>query len=242
MAKTAIITGAAKNIGKGIAYELIEKGYECILLDIDARALNETTQALSKTGTCSQYVIDMAIIEEIDNFLSWLVENKIDIDVLINNVGYESEAKVLSLNAEEITKSNDTNVTGPFYLTSKLANSMNNGAVVFISSTHSTVTRMHPLYSSSKAAVEMFIKEAALELADKNIRVNAVAPGPVVDSADLQASKYVPLRYTLQPKDIAAAVSFLVSDNARFITGQTLTVDGGFSITHTHYWKNQDKL
>ena len=101
---------------------------------------------------------------------------------------------------------------------------------------------MHPLYSSAKAATEMFMKEAALEFAANNIRVNAIAPGPVEDTAEPNPNKYVPMGYSQQPADIAECVNFLVSDKARYITGQTLVVDGGFSITHTHFWKNQGKL
>lgn len=242
MSKIAIITGAAKNIGKCIANELVREGYRCILLDKDSTALKETAKELSQNGECQDYVVDIADTKEIEDFVNWLGENIKGVEVLVNNAGYESDASVQSLNAEEISLSNTTNLSGPFYLTSAVAKAMNQGSIVFITSTHSSVTRMHPLYSSSKAAVEMFMKEAALELAYKNIRVNAIAPGPVMDTEELQTNKYVPLGYSQQPRDIAAIVTFLISDNARFITGQTLTVDGGFSVAHTHYWKSQDKL
>lgn len=243
MSKTAIITGAARSIGKGIAKGLLEAGLVCILLDKDEAALKESIEELSSYGYCQGYALDIADLEAIDNFINWLSGHGIDVKVLANNVGYESEETVQSLSADEIKSSLDINLAGPFYLTSQMSRLMNTeGSFIFITSTHSTITRMHPLYSSSKAAVEMFMKEAALELAAKNIRVNAVAPGPVVDIPELQANKYVPLGYSQQPQDVAEAVKFLISDYARFITGQTITVDGGFSIAHTHYWKSQDKL
>lgn len=242
MTKTAVVTGAAKNIGKGIATVLIREGYECILLDKDGSALRETARELSKSGECIEYVADVANIDDVNGFLAWLRENNKVIEVLVNNIGYESKATLRTLSREEMLKSTAINQLGPFYITSAIAKTMTHGSIVFITSTHSSVTRMHPLYSSSKAALEMFVKEACLELADTNIRVNAIAPGPVIDSDKLRANKYVPLGYSLQPKDVAEAVAFLVSDKARFITGQTLTVDGGFSVAHTHYWKSRGKL
>lgn len=243
MTKTAIITGAARNIGKGIAKGLLEVGFSCILLDRDEAALKQTADELSSYGQCQKYTLDIVDTNGIDNFIKWLIEQNPDVSLLVNNVGYESEANVRSLTAAEIKTSLDTNLVGPFYLTSKVSELINTeGNVVFVTSTHSSIIRMHPLYSSSKAAVEMFMKEAALELAMKNVRVNAVAPGPVIDNSELQPNKYVPLGYSQQPRDIAEAVKFIISDNARFITGQTITVDGGFSIAHTHYWKSQDKL
>jgi len=246
MTKTAIITGAAKNIGKGIAKGLLEAGYSCVLLDNDESALTETVQALSSYGACQDFVIDMADLDAINVFIEWLKKEQRDVGVLINNVGYESEKSVLSLTTGAIKESCAVNQTGPFYLTSQIArlmtDSKNDGSIIFITSTHSSVTRMHPLYSSSKAAIEMFMKETALELAAPNIRVNAIAPGPVIETEDLQANKYVPMGYSLQPKDVAECVSFLISDKARFITGQTIVVDGGFSVAHTHFWKQSGQL
>ena len=135
---------------------------------------------------------------------------------------------------------------GPFYLTSLLARQwIENqipGNVIFISSTHSQVIRTHPLYSSSKAAIEMFVKEASLELAEYSTRVNAVAPGPTQDTSELKPDRRVPTGFYQQPQDVAETVLFLISQKARFITGQTIIVDGGYSLTHTHYWMKQGIL
>ncbi len=116
------------------------------------------------------------------------------------------------------------------------------GNIIFITSTHCQIIRTHPLYSSAKAAIEMFMKESSLELASYGIRVNAIAPGVVEDSSEPTPSNYIPLGFNQQPQDIANSVDFLLSNKARFITGQTLVVDGGFSITHTHHWIKQNKL
>lgn len=247
MKKTAIITGAAKNIGKGIAISLLNDGYKCVLMDIDKDSLRQTVQELNiPPERCLEYAIDIADTEAIDKFIDWLTQNIGQVDILINNVGYESYDKVLSLKPDSLKQSNSVNLEGPFYLTSQVARLMvrskTPGNIIFITSTHSSLTRMHPLYSSAKAATEMFMKEAALETASQDIRINAVAPGPVQDTVTPSPNDYVPMGVSLQPQDVAECVKFLISDKARFITGQTITVDGGFSITHTHFWKNQGKI
>lgn len=247
MNKTAIITGAAKNIGKGIATSLLNDGYRCILLDIDKDSLRQTVRELKMPSEqCLEYVLDIADTQAIDGFMDWLSHKVGQVSVLINNVGYENEESVLSLKSDSLKLSNSINLEGPFYLTSLLANLMTkartSGNIVFITSTHSSVTRMHPLYSSAKAATEMFMKEAALETASQGIRINAVAPGPVEDTTTPNINDYVPIGVSLQPQDVAECVKFLISDNARFITGQTITVDGGFSIAHTHFWKKRGKI
>lgn len=247
MIRTVVITGAAQGIGKGIAQLFAQNGFTCILLDKNKDTLAASAVELSTPETKHyEYVIDLGKPQAVEDFIGWLNERSLVVDILVNNVGYESEAALANLTSEEVQHSNDINLTGPFLLTSLLAKHMKEhqtkGNIVFISSTHSQVTRMHPLYSASKAAIEMFVKEAALELAPADIRVNAIAPGPTMDTSSPADNKYVPLGKSLQPRDVAEAVTFMVSEQARFITGQTLVVDGGFSIVHTHYWKNLDKL
>jgi NAD(P)-dependent dehydrogenase (short-subunit alcohol dehydrogenase family) len=245
MKNVAVVTGAAKNIGKGMAHSMLEAGDICILLDKDEAALNATSSELGHTDSSFQYVIDIGDSSSIDRFMEWLKEKQLQVNVLINNVGFESEDSLLSLSLNSIITSNKVNLEGTFYLTSLLAKLMveqKQGNIIFITSTHSQVVRTHPLYSSAKAATEMFMKESALELAPHNIRVNAVSPGVVEDTSTPNPSKYMPLGFNQQPQDIANSVDFLLSDKARFITGQTIVVDGGFSIAHTHHWIKQDKL
>lgn len=246
MNKTIIVTGAAKNIGKGILKTLIDAGYSCIAVDIDQAALTDTINALDAGERCQEYVLDVGNIDAINKFLDWLKNGQIHFIGLINNAAYESPVRVAEITPEELSKSFKTNLEGPLYLTSKIANewisSDTKGNVLFTSSVHSQITRTHSLYSSSKAAIEMFVKEAALEFGKHGIRVNAVAPGPTQDTENLKADYRVPMGYYQQPEDIAKAVKFLLSDDARFITGQTLRVDGGFSLTFVHHWMNEGKL
>lgn len=247
MKNVALITGAAKNIGKGIASLLLAQGYVCVLVDIDGAELAKSATELRQNGAeCYEYVADIADTVQLGGLLMWLKEKDLAVMSLVNNAGYESSVSVADITTDEMTKSFATNLQGPMYLTSLMAKEWvqnnSNGNVVFITSTHSKVIRTHPLYSSSKAAIEMFIKEAAVEFAPNNIRVNSIAPGATQDTAEPKPDYRAPMGFYMQPKDIAEGVAFLLSDKARFITGQTIVIDGGYSITHTHHWLKQGKL
>jgi NAD(P)-dependent dehydrogenase (short-subunit alcohol dehydrogenase family) len=128
-----------------------------------------------------------------------------------------------------------TNFEGPVLLTVSVANEMIvrriKGSILFTSSVHAQIVRMHPAYSCSKAAIEMFVKEAAMGLAPYGIRVNAVAPGGIAvrEETDLSHPD-VPLGYRGRPRDIADMMTFLASESGSYITGQTITVDGGLSL------------
>jgi NAD(P)-dependent dehydrogenase (short-subunit alcohol dehydrogenase family) len=246
MKEIALITGAARNIGKGIAKTLVGAGYQCILVDKDSVALREAFNELNGNENCFEYTADISDFEQIEQLHKWLRENHHSLTVLINNAAYESPVSIRDINPNEIKKSFQTNLEGPIYLTNLLVKdwlkNKTAGNIVFTSSVHSQIIRTRALYSSSKAAIEMFVKEAALELGESGIRVNAVAPGPTQDTEQLKPDFRVPLGYYQQPQDIGEAVKFLISKQARFITGQSLTVDGGYSLTHVHHWLKKGKL
>jgi NAD(P)-dependent dehydrogenase (short-subunit alcohol dehydrogenase family) len=233
-------------VGKGIAESLLKAGYACVLVDKNESQLHSTFNSLQAIGTCYEYKLDITHTEAIKQFVEWLKDQSLQVNVLVNNIGYDSSETVLELTPEQMELSNQINLVGPFYLTSLIVrewvDNKIKGSVIFISSTHSKVIRTHPLYSVAKAGLEMFVKEAALELSTHGVRVNAVAPGVVVDTEIPDKNKFVPLGTNQQPVDIGEAVAFMVSDKARFITGETLVVDGGFSLTHTHYWTKNSVL
>lgn len=247
MKHVALVTGAARNIGKGIAQVLGEAGCTCILVDADEQGLKRTANELKDRGTsCHEYVLDIGQIDALDELVLWLKENDLTPTVLVNNVAYESRSSIADITKTELAKSFRTNLESPFLLTSLIAQEWVKldvkGNIVFTSSVHGKLIRTHSLYSSSKAAIEMFVKEAALEFAKHGIRVNAVAPGPTQDTKEPNPDYRVPLGFHQQPRDIGEVVKFLVSPQARFITGQTITVDGGYGLTHVHHWIKQGKL
>jgi len=141
----------------------------------------------------------------------------------------------------------DTNLIGPFFLTQKVVGVMIEkqikGSILFTTSTHSQITMLRPAYSSSKAALEMLIKDTALELAEYGIRVNGVAPG-AIDIWDMEdrTSEHVPQGFLGLPEDIGNAMIFLASEKSGYITGQTIVVDGAFSLAHTRYWEKKGKM
>ncbi|MDQ3098192.1 MAG: SDR family oxidoreductase [bacterium] len=246
--KIALITGAAKGIGRGIAHEMAKSGATVVLCDIDDENLLKTEQEFINEGlSCVSKKSDVSSIEQNDALIDWVLEKYGKIDILVNNAGYYQDTSLLDGNFSDVQKLFLTNMIGPYFLTQRVAREMISqklrGSILFTSSTHARVTIMRPAYSSSKAAIEMFVRETALELAEFGIRVNAVAPGAIdIWAMEDRKSDHVPVGHLGTPQDIGHAMVFLSSDKAVYITGQTLTVDGAFSLAHTHYWNKKGKL
>lgn len=240
---TAIITGAAKGIGRGIALEMAREGADIIIADIDEKYASETKKKVEKLGRRAVFIkTDVKSYTDNQNLIDKTISIFGKIDILVNNAGIGTEHGLLRSSRKETSDVFKTNLTGPFFLTQNVAAEMikskTKGNILFTSSTHSHITRLDPAYSASKAAIEMFVKDAALELAEYGIRINAIAPGIVAISGEENTKNpHVPMGYSCVPEDIGKAMVFLASENACFITGQTLTVDGGFSLAHLHYWK-----
>ncbi|HEY7417939.1 MAG TPA: SDR family oxidoreductase, partial [Ktedonobacteraceae bacterium] len=156
--------------------------------------------------------------------------------------------QILEVSPDSYDRVLHTNLRGAFFLAQRIAQVMIEkkiqGSILFTSSTHARIISMQPAYSASKAGIEMLVKEMALDLAEYGIRVNAVAPGwiAVRESPDKRDTPFVPLGYMGDPVHIAHAMVFLASRYASYITGQTLTVDGGFSLTHNTYWYKKNML
>ena len=248
--QTAIITGAAKGIGRGIASEMAHEGAELVLVDVDQEGLNETESMIAAPGkTHVKVLADVQDLTQIQRIVDTALQHFSTIDILVNNAGINTPApeQFLELPADAYDRVLRTNARGPFFLAQRVAREMiarqTRGSILFTSSTHARVVSMQPAYSASKAAIEMLVRELALDLAEYGIRVNAVAPGWIdVKGQTEKANPFIPLGYTGAPKDIAQAMVFLASSSASYITGQTLTVDGGFSLTHHHYWRKKGKL
>ncbi len=246
--KIALITGAAKGIGRGIALEMAQAGATVVLCDIDSENLLKTEREFIKQGLdCVAMKSDISSQEQNDLLVDRILEKYSSLDILVNNAGYFQDTSLLDATYSDVQKIFLTNVLGPYFLSQRTAREMiarkKPGSILFTSSTHARITMMRPAYSSSKAALEMFVRETALELAEFGIRVNAVAPG-AIDIWALQDRKsaHVPVGHLGTPQDIGEAMVFLASDKAKYITGQTLTVDGAFSLAHTHYWSKKGKL
>ncbi len=235
--KFALVTGASKGVGKGIALELARNGCDiAVNYHSDASGAQQTVeeiQALGRKAIALQ--ADVGVASQVDAMFARLDR----IDILVNNAGVQTWKALLDLTEHEWDRVIDTNLKGCFLCTQRAARKMKDGgggAILNIGSGCNKVAFPHLVdYTASKGGIEMFTKVSAVELGKYKIRVNCVAPGAVeIERTKQEAGDYAstwsgltPLNRVGVPADIGKAVAFLASDMADFITGQTIWVDGG---------------
>lgn len=235
--KSALITGSSRGIGKAIALKLAEKGYSIIInYDIDETAAEHTAKEIRDTGgEVMQVKADVSWKEDAENLVEQVIERWGRIDVLVNNAGIlPSPRKIEEISDEEWDRVMAINLKGAFYCTRASVPYMKkekSGNIVNISSVagkEGGTVGAH--YAASKAGIIGFTRSLARELAPYNIRVNAVAPGPVdteflSDNIKTKLSRLSLLGRIARPEEVAHAVIFLVENE--HITGETINVNGG---------------
>ncbi len=238
----ALVTGASRGIGRSIALRLAEDG-----LDVGVNFLShedearETSTGIKEIGRESRtYKADVADYEAVQDMVRKIVEELGSITVLVNNAGFYKRSTILNLAPEDWKRTIDVNLTGCYNCVKATVPDMKErkkGNIVNISSMLGFKGTSHGAhYASSKAGITALTKSLALELSPHGIRVNAIAPGAIeteIISYDTPQKRQTridatPLRRVGQPEDIASAVSFLISDEASYISGETLHVNGGF--------------
>ncbi len=238
--KNVLITGAARNIGRSIAIEMAKQGANVFCTDINeqgCRKLEEELKAYPVKSKC--FLSNLAKTEEIDTLCESLTQEKIVIDILVNNVGISPQKlSIKTLDLKEFQEVFNTNIFGSVYLTKQITNGMINqkmgGSIIFITSIHQWTIRGIMSYSASKAALGMIIQELALELAPDQIRVNGIAPGWI--ELDAQGnplnSKHTPLyQCSIDPCYIGRSAVYLASDYFSYsTTGTVLKIDAGLSL------------
>ena len=240
---TAVVTGAGQGIGRAIAERLVADGYYVLALDVNAEQLAAVADA---TG-CRTAVVDVTD----DAAVAALAGQAPDCRVLVINATIQRYQDLLHTTHEEMRTVLDVNVIGPVLMAQTLVPIMgaNGGGVVINLS--SITSRAHAastsLYPASKAAVNQLTEAMAVEFAALCVRVNAVGPGTVLtegtaghygdEGARAAIAGVLPANRMGQPEDIANAVSFLCSDEASWITGQTLFVDGGYTASHGPFFR-----
>jgi 3-oxoacyl-[acyl-carrier protein] reductase len=242
MKKSVIITGASRGIGRATALAFAQKGYDLLICyqsrEKDAKKTAEEAAALGVRAVPFQ--MDMASLSDCRRTAAKAMMEFCKIDALVCNAGIALPALFTQTTEEDYDRLFAVNTKGVFFLSQSVAREMiaaGGGAIVNVSSMWGIAGASGEVaYSASKAAVIGMTKALAKELAPSGIRVNCVAPG-VVDTemnacydedAMCALAEKTPLGRIATPEDIANAILFLAEDGASFITGQTLTVDGGF--------------
>jgi NAD(P)-dependent dehydrogenase (short-subunit alcohol dehydrogenase family) len=239
--KTALITGASKGVGKGIALELARRGCDvAINYNSDREGAEETAQQARELG-CKAIVVQgkVGVSADVKAMFETVLREFGRLHILVNNAGVQTWKPLLELQESEWDQVIETNLKGTFLCTQLAGRHMKEkggGRIINIGSGSNKVAFPGLVnYTASKGGIEMFTKVSAVELGPYGITVNCVAPGAIeIERTKLESDDYAgawapvtPMRRIGYPKDVAVAVAFLAADEAEFITGQTLFVDGG---------------
>jgi NAD(P)-dependent dehydrogenase (short-subunit alcohol dehydrogenase family) len=245
--KVAIVTGASRGIGRSIALGLAEHGADIAICARTKAKLEEVAIEAKKSGRhCLPIAVDMTKISLFDDLLRQVREEFGHIDVLVNNAGIAEFVTAFDLDENHWDTVMDTNVKGPFFLSQKVGRIMmdqgKGGSIVNITSEVVQMVEKATIgaYSPSKAALHGVTKTLAREWGQYQIRVNSLAPCFVrteINEQIMEANrewyenklKNVPLGRQSVPEDVVGAAIFLASDAARYITGTTILVDGGYT-------------
>lgn len=238
--KVALVTGASRGIGKACALELAKAGYDIVINYAgNEEAANKTVSEIKDLGqNAVAKKFDVSNKEAVDAAIAEIMEEFGRIDVLVNNAGITRDNLFMRMKEEEWLAVINTNLNSAYFVTnpvSKIMIKQRSGAIVNMASVSGVYGNAGQAnYSAAKAGMIGFTKSLAKELASRNIRVNAVAPGFIQTdmTKDLPVDKIVeriPLKTLGQPEDIARTAKFLAVD-ANYITGQVIGVDGGLVI------------
>jgi NAD(P)-dependent dehydrogenase (short-subunit alcohol dehydrogenase family) len=234
--QVAMVTGAAQNIGFGVAQRLARSGATIVAMDIDGPSLDAAVARLTDDGVKAIGVVaDVSSREQVQAALRTAVEQVGEVDILVNNAGIWITKALLQHTDEDWDRVISINLTGTFICCTAVLPGMirrGSGAIVNISSIAAfTYTIPHASYAASKAGVSALTRDLAFEVAPHGVRVNAVAPGNI--PKEPRPTVGLPIG-SGTPVDIANAVAFLASDSARYIIGVTLPVAGGGDLAVTY--------
>jgi 3-oxoacyl-[acyl-carrier protein] reductase len=236
--KTAIVTGAGQGMGRAIVQHFVEQGATVYAIDINSDALDETVKDLGGKGHA--VVCDITNEESVTVLVARVEKEQGKLDILVNNAGIGSVDAFLETPLETWQRVIGVNLTGAFLFSREAAKLMSKagaGSIINFSSTAAQTGEGPCHYVASKAGMMGLTRSNARELAPSGIRVNSIVPGatdtPMMagipkEWMDAMISA-IPLGRLARPEEVAHAVSFLASDDASFITGQNITVNGGMA-------------
>ena len=239
MTPVAIITGAGSGMGRATAHRLARDGYAVVVAEIDAERAASVAEEIGDAAL--PFAVDVSEAAQVDALLAATLERFGRLDAMVANAGVPLGAPFLELDEATWDRVLAVNLKGVFLCGQAAAKAMiagsHAGAIVNVASTYAEVTEAEAsAYSASKGGVRMLTKSMALELGPHGIRVNAVGPGwirtgmnPLDDPAQVaQLEPTIPLQRIGLPEDVADVIAFLASEDARYVSGQTLFVDGGW--------------
>ena len=237
--QTALITGAGRGIGKTIAVKLAESGLDIAIADMNPVS-DEVLREIEEYGTkCLAFQLDVTDVESVDSVVKKIIDETGGIHILVNNAGITQDNLFMRMKAEQWSQVIDVNLNGVFHVTKAVIRTMvkqHSGRIINISSVVGFSGNPGQVnYSSTKSGLIGFTKSLSREVGTRGITVNAVAPG-FINTAMTQALNesqqqailsQIPLGRMGEAEDIANAVAFLASEEASYITGTVLHVNGG---------------
>ncbi len=240
----AIVSGAGSGMGRAVAIELANRGHRLVLVDVSAPGLEETQSSLAEPAVLE--VADVSDRARVFDVVAAAEQRFSRLDVLINAAGILIRDDAIEHSLDSWRRTLGVNLDGPFWFSQAFARAQlragRGGAILNIASIEAPRPQPnHVAYSASKGALLMLTKAMALDLAPHGVRVNAVGPGVIETAinASLRADSVrsdrlraqIPLGRFGAPKEVANVIAFLVSDEASYITGELVLVDGGWGIT-----------
>ena len=239
--KVAVVTGAGKGIGRAIALKLAQHGASIVInYRSSAKEAEEVIQEIRNNGGKAEMVQgDVSSYEDAEKVIKFAVESFGTLDILVNNAGITKDTLLLRMKEEDFSRVLDVNLKGVFNCTKHASGIMlkqKSGRIINISSVVGLIGNAGQAnYAAAKAGIIGFTKSVAKELGTRGITANAIAPGFInTDMTEVLSDKVkeklienIPLKKLGSPEDVANLAAFLASDNASYITGQVINVDGG---------------
>lgn len=243
--KVAIITGAGSGFGRATSVLFAKEGAKVVAVDLNEEAANETVKLISDNqGDAIAVKADVSNENDVEGFINKAIEKYGKLDILFNNAGIYAPGTVESTSIEDWTKSLDVNTTALF-IACKLAMPHlieSKGSIINTASAAALIGFSDAIaYATSKGAVVSFSRAIAVDYADKGVRCNVICPGTgetgmtkellEVDAIRDGFTSPIPMKRLGKPEDVAGAALFLASDYASYVTGHTLPVDGGWTMS-----------